>query len=230
MNLNDFSDTWLKAFLGQRDPRQTAREAEFIAAMVPRGSRVLDLACGYGRHAAQLGTLGYDVVGLDRDDRMLREARRHCAVVQADMRQIPFGPQSFDAVLSLWQSFGYFTAAENVALLRGLREILTPGGVLMLDLYNRDFFENVSGQRSFSRGDIAVQESTVLNGDRLHVRLTYGNDPVGDAFDWQVFTPATMSETAAAAGLRISRVCCDFDPLRTPERDTGRIQYLLSNV
>lgn len=230
MSVNAISDTWLAAFLGQRDPVQTTREAAFVATMVPRASRVLDLACGYGRHAALLGALGYDVVGLDRDARVLPEARRHCAVVQADMRQLPFAPRTFRAVVSLWQSFGYFTAADNVALLRDLREILAADGVLILDLYNRDFFETVSGQRTFSRGDIEVQETTVLNGDRLRVRLTYGHDPVGDVFEWQVFTPATMSATAAEAGLRISRVCCDFDPGRAPQRGTGRVQYLLTRA
>jgi SAM-dependent methyltransferase len=109
------------------------------------GERVLDLACGYGRHAVYLARHGVRVVGLDINAYFLglaaeRAAREHVAVqwVRADVRQLPFHG-AFDAVVCLGGSFGQFADEdEDLALLRQAAEALKPGGKFLLDVANRD--------------------------------------------------------------------------------------------
>ena len=228
MPLNDISDAWIDAFLDTRDDAQTVIEAGFAASLLSAGSRVLDLACGYGRHASVLTALGLQVVGLDRDARMLARAGRTCPVVQAEMRQLPFAVESFDAVTSFWQSFGYFSDDENLAMLRDLWGIVRPGGVLLLDLYNREFFETIPAGREFTRGGILVREATSLINDRLRVRLTYNNGAECDDFEWQVFTPRTLCDAAVATGWVVSGIHSDFDRSKTPGHGAPRVQYVLS--
>ena len=112
---------------------------------VAAGARVLDLACGYGRHAIHLGRSGLRVVGLDLNAYFLglaaeRAAQEHVAArwVRADVRQLPFRG-AFDAAVCLGGSFGQFaTEDEDLALLAEAAAALVPGGKFLLDVANRD--------------------------------------------------------------------------------------------
>ncbi|HZT08047.1 MAG TPA: class I SAM-dependent methyltransferase [Chloroflexota bacterium] len=109
------------------------------------GERVLDVACGYGRHATSLAARGVHVVGLDLNAYFLGLAVQRAAdtgasaaFVRADMRLLPFA-QAFDAAVCLGGSFGQFaTEDEDLALLRETAGALKPGGKFLLDVANRD--------------------------------------------------------------------------------------------
>jgi SAM-dependent methyltransferase len=106
--------------------------------------KILDLACGFGRHSNRLAALGYDVTGVDYTPGFLAIARQVAGKLgvrvdyqQGDMRQIDFVDR-FDRVLLLFTSFGYFTDAENLRVLENMVRALKPGGKLGLDIPNRD--------------------------------------------------------------------------------------------
>jgi SAM-dependent methyltransferase len=101
-------------------PERARKEAAFTAELLGlRFSRVLDLACGYGRHARFLAKTN-EVWGVDRNRHYLEIARRglkgaasrNLHRVRGDMRDIPFCDLAFDAVLLLFNSFGYFTSDQ----------------------------------------------------------------------------------------------------------------------
>jgi len=107
--------------------------------------RVLDVACGYGRHAVHLARHGLQVVGLDLNAYFLGLAAERAAQervtahwVRGDVRQLPFR-ESFDAAVCLGGVFGQFaTEDEDLALLHQSAEALKPGGRFLLDVANRD--------------------------------------------------------------------------------------------
>ncbi len=106
--------------------------------------KLLDLACGFGRHSNRLAALGYDVVGVDYTSGFLAIARQVADRLgvkvdyrQGDMRQIDFVNQ-FDRALLLFTSFGYFEDVENLHVLENMLRALTPGGKLGMDIPNRD--------------------------------------------------------------------------------------------
>src|SRR5438132_6829227 len=71
------------------------------------GMRVLDVPCGTGRIAKRLAERGLDVVGVDKTDRFLDEARAAGPVLQrADMRELPV-EDPVDVPIRMWGSFGY---------------------------------------------------------------------------------------------------------------------------
>ena len=116
-------------------------EVDQILALAQRtGGDVLDLACGPGRHAIPLVQRGFNVTGVDRSPFLLQRARERAneagvAVewLEADMRTFR-RPASFDLVLLLFTSFGFFRDdAENVGVLRNVAASLRPGGALVLD-------------------------------------------------------------------------------------------------
>jgi SAM-dependent methyltransferase len=142
-----FGELYLRLFATMVTPEGTAQEVAGVLALLDLrpGARVLDLACGQGRHAVILARLGYRVAGLDRSAALLGRAQEEARAavvevtwVQGDMRSLPFG-QEFDACLSLFTSFGYFQdEAENEEVLQQVYGALRPGGALFLDLTNRD--------------------------------------------------------------------------------------------
>jgi SAM-dependent methyltransferase len=126
---------------------QTLREVEFIEESlgVKPGGQVLDVGCGYGRHAIELVQRGLDVTGLDLSLPLLLRAadeaqKRAMSVnfVHADMREMAFEKQ-FDGVYSMLTSFGYFDEETNLRVAEGIARALKPGGRFLLDLVNRDY-------------------------------------------------------------------------------------------
>jgi SAM-dependent methyltransferase len=126
---------------------QTLREVEFIsdALRVGAGAEILDIACGYGRHAIELVQRGYNVTGLDLSLPLLLRAadeskRRSLLVnfVHADMREMAFEKQ-FDGAYSMLTSFGYFDEDTNLRVAERIGRALKPGARFLLDVVNRDY-------------------------------------------------------------------------------------------
>jgi SAM-dependent methyltransferase len=126
---------------------QTLREVEFIsdALRIAPGAEILDIACGYGRHAIELVQRGYNVTGLDLSLPLLLRAadeskRRALSVnfVHADMREMAFEKQ-FDGAYSMLTSFGYFDEDTNLRVAERIGRALKPGARFLLDIVNRDY-------------------------------------------------------------------------------------------
>ena len=109
------------------------------------GTKVLDLACGHGRHAIRLAKRGMDVTGLDLSEVFLeraeadaKEAGAEVRWVRADMREIPFEAE-FQVVINIFTAFGYFEDDEEDAKVFGaVSRALRPGGRLLVETIHRD--------------------------------------------------------------------------------------------
>jgi ubiquinone/menaquinone biosynthesis C-methylase UbiE len=112
-----------------------AREVAFaLRAMgLKKGSRVLDLCCGAGRHSRALARAGLDVVGADLSRDLLNEAleqseKLKIEYLRCDMRDVPLADESLDGAVSLFTSFGYFEREEDdLRVLQGVARMLKPG-------------------------------------------------------------------------------------------------------
>lgn len=141
-----FDQTYLETDRPALTLRRTRAEVDFAARVLGlrRGARVLDVPCGFGRHAGELARRGYTAVGVDLSPLMLREARKahrqrnRLQFIQNDMRRLAYRAE-FDAVICLFTSFGYFSERENVATLRRMARALRPGGRLLMDHRNLAF-------------------------------------------------------------------------------------------
>lgn len=121
---------------------------------------VLDLCCGPGRHLHFLGRGVRQAVGLDLSPALLRRAALHwraddgfddanheigvpgrgrALLVRADMRRLPLADASFDRVVNLFTSFGYFLDdADNQFVLEEIARVLRGNGMLAIDHINRE--------------------------------------------------------------------------------------------
>jgi ubiquinone/menaquinone biosynthesis C-methylase UbiE len=125
------------------DRRQVGRLMDLLG--LPAGSRILDLACGQGRHAHLLAEAGFDVDGLDLSPHLLALAKARgtgttLRYTRGDMRRLPARwTGRFDAVTNLFTSFGFFAdARDDARVIRECARVLKPGGVMVWQGGSRD--------------------------------------------------------------------------------------------
>ncbi|MFZ5433460.1 MAG: methyltransferase domain-containing protein [Calditrichota bacterium] len=138
------------------DEQLTRREVDAVIAMtgIEPGDRVLDLCCGQGRHTLELARRGFSgLTGVDRSRFLIRLARRRARKSEqnvifreGDARKVHLPESSFDCVIMMGNSFGYFESADDDArVLNSVKHVLRSGGTLLLDLADgewlRDHFE-----------------------------------------------------------------------------------------
>lgn len=137
----DVNGTFLR---NRRDARQVVQVLGDRLGL-ERGCWVMDLACGPGRYSVELAHGGYQVTGLDRSAELIAIARRLAAAervnaefIIGDMRSF-LSVMSYDAVLSINTSFGYFNESGDLATLKSVYNALINGGWFVLDLMNREY-------------------------------------------------------------------------------------------
>jgi SAM-dependent methyltransferase len=158
-------------------------EAHFTAAVenvpkvvaltgVSRGS-VLDLCCGPGRFAVPLAQAGFRVTGVDRTRFLLDKARDRAKEadaqvewVEADMREF-LRPDSFDLVLNVYTSFGYFDdPAENRRVLENIFASLKPGGTFLFEHIGKELLAGKfqpSQVETLPDGSVMVQRRWIID-------------------------------------------------------------------
>lgn len=140
-----FDERYLKTYVDATPPKATAQQVPFLlkALHLEKGAKILDLACGYGRHAIPLAKRGYQVTGLDFSRHFIELARSEAAkqglkssFLHGDMRKFSFQGE-FDAIINIFSAFGYFEGESDDALvLRNISRALKSKGRLLMDLNN----------------------------------------------------------------------------------------------
>ncbi|HEY5921857.1 MAG TPA: class I SAM-dependent methyltransferase, partial [Kofleriaceae bacterium] len=169
---NDLFDEDYLRTLPFLTPQATQAEAEFVinAMNLAPGAQVLDMGCGYGRHAMELAARGFHVVGLDLSTPLLvrggEEAHRRGLTinfVRGDMRELDFENQ-FDGVYCLFSTFGYFDDETNKKTLQNVARALKPNGKVLVEILNRDYVIADLPTRVWWEGDgCVVLEEVELN-------------------------------------------------------------------
>lgn len=119
--------------------KMTAAEVEAFVSLtkVTTGARVLDLACGWGRHGPLLRRLGLEVHGLERAARSAhRAAGQGLKVLRGDVRSLPYRTASFDAIGCFYSSLFFFGDEENLKSLGEVARVLKPQGSFLLQAAN----------------------------------------------------------------------------------------------
>jgi len=175
--LEETEASWVPDYFGEEYLRlyqfpeeRTGPEVAFLVkeltGRIPTDGKVLDLACGQGRHAVPLAKQGFRVTGLDYQQHLLNAAARYAreqhvelSLVRGDMRQLPFD-ETFDAVVNIFTAFGYFSDEENARVLDEVARVLRPGGWFIIDVVNRDALVRQAQHHTWKR---LPDESIVLN-------------------------------------------------------------------
>jgi SAM-dependent methyltransferase len=130
----------------KRDAEEANRLAELISGHIPAEEypRLLDLACGRGRHSINFANRGYRVTGVDLAPTAISRAKAKAALAGVDIdfrvgdMRVPLH-ETFDVVVNLFTSFGYFAdEAENELPIAAMAQMVRPGGQIWIDFLNPD--------------------------------------------------------------------------------------------
>ncbi len=108
---------------------------------IPEDGKILDLACGKGRHSVYLNSIGYDTTGVDLSENSIAHAKQfENETLKFEVHDMckPYGSQ-FDAVFNLFTSFGYFDKAEdNLNTIKAIKANLNDYGFGVIDFMNSE--------------------------------------------------------------------------------------------
>ncbi|MEP7195813.1 MAG: class I SAM-dependent methyltransferase [Saprospiraceae bacterium] len=148
---NWFKDWFDSIYYDELYQERGSNEADFFIDSliskfnITKNCKILDLACGNGRHAKALVNRGFSVTGLDLSFKKIALARtiedEQMSFYQHDMRDL-FRANYFDYVLNLFTSFGYFDSdRENSKAALNLVINLKKNGILIIDYFNKAWTE-----------------------------------------------------------------------------------------
>ncbi|MCX6139420.1 MAG: class I SAM-dependent methyltransferase [Candidatus Kapabacteria bacterium] len=145
-----FESPWYMRLYRHRTEEEAREGVDLIQRLagIEPGTKVLDLCCGYGRHALALAEHGYIVTGLDNSHYLIDRAQElyphpNVDYIVGDMRG-PFPNGPFHVIANFFTSFGYFdTHEENARVLQAIRANLVDGGTFVMDFLNVNLLRNI---------------------------------------------------------------------------------------
>ena len=210
---------WFEEWFGEeylhlyphRDDEDADRLVTLVTESVPLEprSRVLDVACGAGRHARAFEGRGLLTFGVDLSMPLLRRAREVARVplMRADMRRLPIRARSMDLTVNLFTSFGYFDTDHDH--LRSLREMLATvrlGGWFVIDFLGATWVRrSLVSMETMTVGDREVRVERRLEEDGRFVLKTI-TVPEGRRFIERVrlYDRSELVAMITAAGGRVT--------------------------
>lgn len=192
-------------------------------------AEALDVACGIGRHAVSLAERGVDTLGIDLSPEYVERARERAAeagvaetasFATADMRDLDAVGGTYDLVLNVWTSFGYYDATTNREVLEGMYRRVADGGVLVIEITNKegllaDFAEHAVDEV----GDRLAAETRSYDPETSRMRVTRREFVATDEgytfrgelhWDHRLYAPVELVERCEAAGFDAISLYADF--------------------
>ncbi|HEY8808851.1 MAG TPA: class I SAM-dependent methyltransferase [Solirubrobacterales bacterium] len=198
------------------------------------GERVLDLACGIGRHSLELRRRGFEVVGVDISPDLLEMAEREAEAqsldvtfMQADLRELALSDE-FDIVLSLNDgAVGYFeTDEENRRTFEVIAQALHEGGGHLMQLPNVLHAEKNLPKKSWIVGESTLElsdhrwnaEDRYIEGSTVPIRFgevfeKYEEIP----FRQRLYTAEELAAIYESVGMRLANTFAGSGKARKPK-------------
>jgi SAM-dependent methyltransferase len=234
-----FNSPYYHILYSQRDDA----EAEFLidnlsAYLKPTTeSRILDIACGRGRHAVYLNKKGYDVTGIDLSEQSIKYAQqfeqKHLHFFVHDMRKLSF-INYFDIALNLFTSFGYFeTEKDHVNALKSFRKSLKPDGTLVIDYFNtQKIIKNLAPNETKTVEGIEFQLSKFVANGKIIKHINFEHRDKSYAFEERVqaFDRADFERMLTKSGLRITATFGSYSLEEFDEIKSDRLILICKKV
>lgn len=203
----------------------TEQEVRFITQVlnINPGESILDLYCGYGRHAIELAKQGYSVTGVDATQDFLdiavqkaQKANVSITFTQKDMRELDY-ESNFTAIINMFAAFGYFTDDENANIIKLIAKALKPDGLFLIDLLNRDWMvrNNLNRYWRHPSGECVLSYKIELKNGIATMKRQLINQVTGAKTQYEfvlrAYSLPEMANIFSNSGLSILKTYGGFD-------------------
>ncbi|MDK2832355.1 MAG: D-alanine-D-alanine ligase [Methanolobus sp.] len=220
--------------------RQEIDTFSSILKLTPE-SHVLDLCCGQGRHTLELARRGIkNLDGLDRSHYLIQRAKNTAKkeslgvkFKEGDARKTPYTTDTFDVVMVLGNSFGYFeTSDEDLRVLKEVKRILKPWGKVLLDVADGSYLKEKYQPRSWEWIDkhnfVCRERSISTDGQKLISREVIVNDTSGVIADQfyaeRLYTTETLKELLKKADFTDIEIVDSINSQTLRNQDLGMME------
>jgi len=225
------------------DQNITSQEVDFFSKILRLSpeDKVLDLCCGQGRHSLELARKGLKYVeGLDRSRYLIQKAKLsakeeglNVRFREGEARKLLYLPDTFDVVMILGNSFGYFeTIQDDLRVLKEVLRVLKPWGKLIVDVadgeYLREHFQPRSWEWTDKKHFVCRERSLSLDGQRLISREVVSHVHKGVIADQfyaeRLYTKEGLTKLMKEAGFSDITFQGEFTPNSRRNQDLGMME------
>ncbi len=218
----------------------------FLTILKPSSDdRILDLCCGQGRHSMELSRRNFqNIEGLDRSHYLIQKAKSiakkedlKVKFKEGDARKIPFSNDSFNIILVLGNSFGYFdTIQDDLRVLKEVFRTLKPWGKLLIQVTDGEYLKEHFLPRSWEWIDkkhfVCRERSLSLDKQRLISREVVTHIEKGIIADQfyaeRLYSQENLSELLTAAGFSEITFHGTMSPDSKRNQDLGMMERCLT--
>lgn len=216
------SEKYLKVY-SHRNDTEAEKLVDLILNNINIGpnSKILDMACGSGRHAISFAKRGYDVTAVDISERLISNAK---SIAEQNNVSIDFilsdildfhSPKQFNISLNLFTSIGYFDSdEENFQVILKAYELLAEGGYFIIDYFNKSYLlRNLIPTTIFSENGDRIIQNRSIKGDRVVKNITIESSGTVEEFyeSVRLYSYKEMITYFKSAGFSIIKEFGDYD-------------------
>ena len=221
---DDFWEKWASVLFPEERWEKAPEEVDnlILRLGISPGATLLDLCCGPGRHSLEFARRGFSVVGVDRTETYLRKARSlakteglELEFVREDMRTF-CRPDSFDAAINLFTSFGFFEDAKDDELVaKNVHVSLKDGGFFLIDTVGKEILARIFRERDWYDVDGAMmleERRVTQNWSWIENRWILVKDGKADEFEFgfRLYSAAELSALLRGCGFEAIEVYGDL--------------------
>jgi ubiquinone/menaquinone biosynthesis C-methylase UbiE len=201
--------------------------------VLEKKSKVLDLACGAGRHSILFAKNGFDVTAVDISDNPLNVARKTASelalninFIKSDLRQLHLN-EKFHLIINLFTSFGYFeNDDENEEIIKFASKHLLDNGYFVIDFFNIVYLKKNLIPVSYDKiEDGIIKQERVFEGNRIvkKITITKKNDEKRYFESVRTFSKDELITLIIKNGLRIQNIIGNYLGVEFEEINSPRV-------
>lgn len=228
------------------DVNITRKEVDLIisALNLKQDDKILDLCCGQGRHSLEFSRRGFKAIeGLDRSHFLIQKAKSQAkkeglAVKfrEGDARKLPYPPDTFEVVMILGNSFGYFEAIQDdLRVLKEVFRVLQPWGRILIDVADGEYLKEHYQPRSWEWIDkkhfVCRERSLSLDGQQLISREVVTHVEKGVIADQfyseRLYSRDSLTKLLKTAGFSEIEFLGELSPDSQRNQDLGMMERRL---
>lgn len=236
---------WTLDIQNQSWVEDTKRQVTFLIdeLKLQGGEKILDLACGFGRHSLELARRGFAVTGVDITPAYIQYAKEQAEsegldarFLCADIREVGFKSE-FDLVLNMADgAVGYLeNDAENRKIFAVVSKALKPGGRHFMDIMNGSYAEKHFPCKLWDAGEMGLTLSNFEWDDKTRT-LIYGQldfeygkalkkPEMTEGNPIRLYTLTEIAEIMSSVGMKVINSYADFTGKPSSDKDIQLMVY-----